>query len=77
MRIWNSWDEEQRESAVRITGICIAVLTVFILISTVSYLFSWKQDMSLLSADGQELAADDIGNAAGRLGFRTGHLLVG
>ena len=39
MRIWNSWDEEQRESAVRITGICIAVLTVFILISTVSYLF--------------------------------------
>lgn len=75
MKFWKTWDEEQRESAVRIAGIFAAVLTIFIFISTVSYLFSWKQDMSLLSV-GEAVASDEIGNAAGRLGFRTGHLLV-
>ncbi len=76
MRFWDTWDGEQRESAVRIAGIFVAVLTVFILISTVSYLFSWKQDMSLLTA-GSDITADDIANAAGKLGYRTGRLLVG
>lgn len=76
MRIWKTWDEEEKASAVRIAGLCVTALTVFILIATVSYLFSWKQDMSLLTDKAALKAAEDVGNAAGKLGLRTGHLLV-
>ena len=76
MRIWQSWDEEERAAAVRIAGLCVAALTLFIFISTFSYLFHWREDMSLLG-DPEAMQADRaVGNAAGKLGFRTGHLLV-
>ena len=77
MRIWDTWDEQEKASALRITGLCIAALTVFILLSTVSYLFHWQQDMSLLSDPSAMKPSQDVGNAAGKLGFRTGHWLVG
>ena len=48
LRIWKSWDEEERASAVRIAGLCVAALTLFIFIASLSYLFHWKEDMSLL-----------------------------
>jgi S-DNA-T family DNA segregation ATPase FtsK/SpoIIIE len=76
MRIWRSWDEEERAAAVRIAGLCVAALTLFILISTVSYLFHWQEDMSLLGDPDAMDAGRAVGNAAGKLGFRMGHLLV-
>ena len=74
MRFLSSWDEEDRASAVRITGFVVAAFAIFILIATASYLFHWQQDMSLLTASGSEGA--EVGNAAGKIGVRTGHLLV-
>ena len=76
MRIWNTWDEQEKASAIRIAGLCVAALTIFILIATVSYLFHWQQDMSLLGDDAAMSASHEVGNAAGKLGFKTGHLLV-
>ena len=76
MKIWESWDEEERASAVRIAGLCVAALTLFIFIATFSYLFHWQEDMSLLGDPDAMLADHAVGNAAGKLGFRTGHLLV-
>ena len=76
MRIWKSWDEEERAAAVRIAGLCVAALTLFIFISAFSYLFHWREDMSLLSDPDAMQAGRSVGNAAGKLGFRTGHLLV-
>ena len=75
-RIWKTWDEEERTSAVRIAGLCVAALTLFIFIATFSYLFHWKEDLSLLGDPAGMDAARSVGNAAGKLGFRTGHLLV-
>lgn len=66
MNIWKSWDENERAAAVRIIGLCIAAFTIFIFLAILSYLFHWKQDMSL----------QDVANAAGPLGNRTGRLLV-
>ena len=66
MNLWKSWDEQERASAIRIVGLCMAALTVFIFISTLSYLFHWRADMSM----------QDVANAAGSLGNKTGHLLV-
>ena len=77
MRIWDTWDEQEKASALRITGLCVAVLTVFILLSTVSYLFHWQQDMSLLGDPSAMKPSAEVGNAGGKLGFRTGHWLVG
>lgn len=67
MKLWNSWDEDERASAVRIAGLVVAALTIFILIATVSYLFHWQEDMSM---------PEVYGNAAGKLGHLTGRLLV-
>ncbi len=76
MRLFKNWDKEEKASAVRILGLVMAALTVFMLIASVSYLFHWKQDMSLLAGADASDAGQAVGNAAGRLGFRTGYLLV-
>ena len=76
MRLWKSWDEEERTSAVRIAGLCVSALTLFIFIATFSYLFHWREDMSLLGDPDAMQADRAVGNAAGKLGFRTGYLLV-
>ena len=64
-----NWDESQRAAAVKLLGLCVAAVTLFILIAIVSYLLHWKQDMSFVP--GQEVA-----NAAGSLGCRTGKFFV-
>jgi len=67
MRFWKTWDEEERKAALRIIGLCLAALAVFLFIATVSYMFNWKLDMS---------QHDIVENAAGRLGHLTAKLLV-
>lgn len=73
MRIWKNWDEEEKAVAIKLTGAFFLVAAIFVFISIVSYLFSWKQDASLLSEGG---IMENATNAAGSLGFRTGHFLV-
>lgn len=64
-----NWDEGQKASAVRLLGFFLAAVAVFALIAEISFLFSWKQDMSLAPGE-------DAANAAGSLGYRTGRLLI-
>lgn len=73
MRIWKNWDEEEKAVAVKLTGAFFLVAAIFVFISIVSYLFSWKQDASLLSGGS---IMENATNAAGSLGFRTGRFLV-
>ena len=40
-----NWDESQKASAVKLLGLCVAAVTLFIFIAIVSYLLHWKQDM--------------------------------
>ncbi len=72
LRFWENWDENERASVIRIAGLLIAAVAIFVLISTVSYLFHWQEDMSLLAPDATGTAA----NKAGTLGNRTGRFLV-
>ena len=69
-RFIRNWDENQRASAVKILGLCVAALALFVLVATISYLTHWKQDMSFT-------AGEQVANAAGSLGYRTGKFLVG
>lgn len=70
---WSQWDEEQRTSAVRIMGGIVALFAVFTLLSCTSYLFTWKQDMSLLS---DPSASAQTANLCGKLGLKWAHFLV-
>ena len=73
---WRRWDDRERAVAVKIIGLLVAAIAVFVLIGTVSYLFHWKEDMSLLSDPAMMDSGVRAGNAAGKLGYSTGHLLV-
>ena len=61
--------EESKSTARKIAGLCLSALTVFIFLAIISYLFHWKQDMSLVPGG-------TAANAAGSFGYRTGRLLV-
>ncbi len=73
---WRNWDDKERSNAKVLAGLVVAVFSLFILISGVSYLFHWQQDMSLLANPDMMDGATEVGNAAGKLGYRMGHLLV-
>ena len=74
---WRNWDEAERNTARKILGLAVAALGVFVLTASVSYLFHWRQDMSLLGDPSMMNSGVDVGNAAGKLGYRTGYLLIG
>ena len=74
--IWNSWDDRQRETAVKLVGLILAVLAVYTFISCVSYLFTWKADQSLLTAADSLSPATEVHNDSGKLGFRLGRFLI-
>ncbi|MBO4476017.1 MAG: DNA translocase FtsK [Bacteroidales bacterium] len=65
-----NWDAGQKAAAVKITGLFIAALAIFVLVASVSYLAHWQQDMSFVPGE-------KVANAAGTLGYRTGKFLVG
>ena len=71
------WDEDQKAGAIRIAGVLIAAFGVFALLSTVSYLFTWKADMSLLSNPDMMATGVKVHNAAGKLGYKFADFLVG
>lgn len=76
MTFWKNWDDKQKAKAIRITGLCFAVLALWALIASLSYLFTWKQDQSLLSITG-EMSPDIHGhNQGGKIGFHLGRLLM-
>ena len=73
---WHNWDDRQRETAVKIAGLCVAVFTVFALLASLSYLFTWKADQSL-GTDPQMMSLSTEGhNASGKLGYRLGSFLM-
>ncbi len=74
--IWSSWDDRQRENAVKLAGLILAVLAVYTFISCVSYLFTWKADQSLLTSPDSLSPATEVHNESGKLGFRLGRFLI-
>lgn len=65
-------DKNNKAQLLRLSGIALSLIALFVLIASFSYLFEWKADQSLL---GQGLSGD-AANAGGTLGNNLGHLLV-
>lgn len=76
LAFWRAWDDKERTVAIKIVGGFVAVLTLFVAISTISYLFHWKEDMSLLNNSQIMDKEVEVSNAAGKLGYKTANLLV-
>jgi hypothetical protein len=50
LRLWKNMDEDDKARLVKTTGFVVAIFTVFTLLATVSYFFTWKVDQSALAA---------------------------
>ncbi len=73
---WDSWDDRQKETAVKIFGLFLAVLAVYTFFTCLSYLFTWKADQSLLTDPEMMSPATAVHNGSGKLGFRLGRFLI-
>ena len=66
----NTWDDERVRSA---TGLFLLGLSAFLLLSTISSIFSGTSDMLLISSDSTTIPPHNLG---GKLGAFVGHYLV-
>ena len=74
-KLWKNMDEDDKSRLVKVTGFVVAVFTVFTLLATVSYFFTWKVDQSAIAAPVSDTSVE-IRNLAGKLGFKWSDLLV-
>ena len=74
---WKDMDPERKDRFWFVTGLVVAALTALTLIASVSYLFSWIADGSLLNAPDALQKGVPVQNAGGKLGFPLAHFLVG
>ena len=65
---------ESKALMLRCLGVLVMVFAIFSLISSVSYLFTWKEDQSLLTL--AAMTGDDVSNLGGSMGLRWGSFLV-
>ena len=73
---WAELDEKKRSSYRIVAAVLLGIFTLFTAIAVGSYLFTWKQDASLLSEPALIDSDVAVHNASSKLGFRWGHFLV-
>ena len=69
-------DKEKKSNILKYSGVLVFVLAALTLLSTVSYLFTWEADQSLLSHPDMMNADAEVSNCAGKLGYKWSHFLV-
>ena len=69
-------DSEKKSNILKYTGIAVLVFTLFTLVSTLSYLFTWQADQSLMSHPDMMDKSVDVANWGGKLGYRWSAFLV-
>ncbi len=69
-------DERQKNILSCIVGLAFLFLAVFILVSTFSYMFSWKADQSMLNEPLSRSLEMDARNMGGAVGNKLGYCLV-
>lgn len=69
-------DPDRKASLLKLAGLVVAVFALFTLISSISYLFTWKADQSVLGDSAMMSAGTAVSNAGGKIGCRWGRLLI-
>ena len=73
---FSSLTPEKKSAVLKYTGLTVFVLTMFTLVSTVSYLFTWDTDQSLLAHPEMVDKTVDVANLGGKIGYKWSHFLV-
>ena len=73
---WSELDEKRRSEYRIVAAVLLGIFTLFTAIAVGSYLFTWKQDASLLSEPALLDSDVEVHNASSKLGFRWGYFLV-
>ena len=73
---FSNMDQETKSVILKGLGLLVGVFTVFTLVATVSYLFTWSTDQSLMSQPDMMDKSVDVANAAGKTGYAWAHFLV-
>ncbi len=68
-------DDDDKNRLTKFAGILAALLVLFTLLAVVSYFFTWKADQSCLSSAVGDTSVE-VGNMAGKMGYRWADLLV-
>lgn len=76
LRFWDSWDDRQKAGAVKALGAALALFVLFTLLAMVSYIFTWKQDQSLLRDPAMMDQAVGVANLGGKLGLKWANTLM-
>ena len=75
-RFFSEIDPDRKSNILKYTGIAVLVFALFTLLSSVSYLFTWQADQSLLSDPEMMTKGTEIENWGGKLGYRWSRFLV-
>ena len=75
-RLFSDIDPDKKSAILKYTGIAVLVFTLFTLLSTLSYLFTWQADQSLISHPEMMKKGVDVANWGGKLGYRWSRFLV-
>ena len=67
---------EQKSTIFKYAGLTVFALTLFTLVSTVSYLFTWESDQSLLAHPDMVDKNVEVANWGGKLGYKWSVFLV-
>ena len=73
---FSGMDQDTKSVILKGLGLLVGVFTVFTLVATVSYLFTWSADQSLMSQPDMMDKSVDVANAAGKTGYSWAHFLV-
>lgn len=73
---FSDMNPETKSILLKSAGILVGLLTVFTFVASVSYLFTWQIDQSLMSQPDMLDRNVDVANAAGKMGYRWADFLV-
>ena len=73
---FSDMDQDKKSNMLKCTGVVVLVFAFLTLLSTVSYLFTWEADMSLLSQPDMMDKNVEVSNLGGKLGYRWSRFLV-
>lgn len=74
---FSGMDSDKKSNILKYTGMVVMVFALLTLVSTISYLFTWEADQSLLSTPDMMDKAVDVNNWGGKIGYRWSRFLVG
>ena len=73
---FSDMDQDKRSNLLKYTGVIVMIFAAFTLLSTVSYLFTWEADQSLLSNPDMMEKVVEVNNLGGKIGYRWSRFIV-